>query len=154
MPFTKSAGAVIFYRSGEKIEYLLLKHNDTYWNFPKGTLEKGEMEIETTKREIKEETGLINIKIIPGFKTWEKYFYRAPKDYRKIELRGKVFFKVVNFYLAESKTKDVKISFEHQGYEWLEFKEAMERLKKYKSSQKILKKANEFFNESIKLPPF
>ena len=135
MPFEKSAGAVIFYKEKDgEIKYLLLKHSDDYWNFPKGLIEKGETETAAARREIKEETGLKKIKIIYGFKTWYKYFYRAPKDYHKIENRGKTFMKIVIFYLVQSLNKDVKISFEHQDYGWFAFEEALAKLTKYKPS--------------------
>lgn len=146
--FEKSAGAIVFYREKDgEIKYLLLQHNKNYWNFPKGAIEKGESEISAAERETEEETGLKDTVIIPGFKVWEKYFYRAPKDYHKIEQRNKATFKIVVFYLAETQNKDVKISSEHQSYEWLNFEGATERFKKYKSSQKILKKAKDYILE-------
>lgn len=145
MPIKKSAGAIIFYKEKDNIiKYLLLQHNKNYWNFPKGTIEKGETEISAAKREVEEETGLKDTIIIPKFKVWEKYFYRAPKDYHEKEQQGKAIFKIVIFYLAEAKNKNVKISFEHQNYEWLTFEEAMERLKRYKNSKEILQKAKDF----------
>lgn len=145
MPIEKSAGAVVFRREENgKIKYLLLKHSEKYWNFPKGKIDGNEKEIETAQREIKEETGIREMKIIPGFKVWEKYFYRASKNRQKANQEGKTIFKLVIFYLIETKEKEVRISFEHQGYEWLAFNEAMERLKRYKGSQKILTKANDF----------
>lgn len=117
MPFEKSAGAIIFYRCPDgKIEYLILQHNNNYWNFPKGRMEKGERETDTVRREVQEETGLKKIEIMPSFRTWEKYFYRGAKDSREVKKRGKVIFKIATFYLAETKEKNVKISSEHTGY--------------------------------------
>lgn len=152
MPFVKSAGAVVFYKekNGE-IKFLLLKHREDYWNFPKGLVEKGETEIATARREIAEETGLKKIKIIPGFKGWYKYFFRAPKDYRKIEQRGKTFMKIVIFYLVQSLNRDVKISFEHQDYGWFVLEEALAKLTKYKNSQEVLKKANDFLSANDRI---
>jgi bis(5'-nucleosidyl)-tetraphosphatase len=145
MPFEKSAGAVVFYKEKQsEAEYLLLRHRQDYWNFPKGLIEKGESESAAAEREIKEETGLKKIKIIPGFKTYDKYFFRAPKDYRKLDHCGKAFFKIVIFFLAQAPNKEIRTSFEHEGFEWLAFKPALEKLKKYKNSQEILKKADEF----------
>ena len=146
MPFEKSAGAIIFYREKDgEIRYLLLKHSDDYWNFPKGRVEKNETEIATVKREIKEEAGIKKIKIITGFKAWYKYFYQAPKDPEDIKKRGKAIFKIVIFYMAQTNDKKVKVSFEHQGHEWLPFEFALTKLK-YKNSQEILKKADDFLS--------
>jgi 8-oxo-dGTP pyrophosphatase MutT (NUDIX family) len=141
MPIEKSAGAVVFRREKSKIFYLLLHYPSTkrgaksdYWDFPKGHIEKGEKEIETVKREVKEETGLEDLEFIEGFKEWIKYFVRH---------KGKTIFKIVTFYLAETKTKKVKVSFEHIGYEWLPYEEALERLT-FQNAKEILKRAHNF----------
>lgn len=136
----KSAGAVIFRRDGGKIYYLLLRHSSLgkvlkpYWNFPKGHVEEGENIYETIKREVKEETGLEDINIVKGFKEFENYFFK---------FKGETIFKMVIFLLAETKTKEVKISLEHADYKWAEFEEALKILK-FKKSKELLEKANGF----------
>ena len=45
--------------------------------------------------------------------------------------------------LAEVFTKEVKLSFEHKDFAWLEYKEALEKLS-FKNAKEILKKANNF----------
>ena len=155
MPIEKSAGAVIFREDGDKIFYLLLhypssaKASKEYWDFPKGHIEKGENLEETAKREVEEETGLKDLKLIEGFKEWIKYFF-------KLTLRqnhqfgtgreGKNVFKIVTFFLAETKTKEVKVSFEHIGFKWLPYEEAIEKLT-FKNAKEILKKANDFISK-------
>jgi len=141
----KSAGAVVFRKEGNKIYYLLLHYPSgartprNYWDFPKGHIERGEKEIETVKREVKEETGLEDIKFIEGFKKWVKYFFR---------FQGKTVFKIVIFYLVETKNKNVKISSEHIGYKWLPYEEALEQLL-FKNAKEILKKANRFLEKNV-----
>jgi len=144
MPREKSAGAIVFRKEGNKIYYLLLHYKAGHWEFPKGHIEKNESEEDTVKREIEEETGIDDIEIIKGFKEYVKYFFR--KSYNlKNEARKKapLVFKIVVFYLAKTKTKKVKISFEHQGYKWLPYKQAFEQLT-FKNAREILKKANDF----------
>ena len=144
MSFEKSFGAVIFRRENRKIYYLLLhyssvgKEGKDYWDFPKGHPEKGEGETETIKREVAEETGLKDIGFAAGFKEWIKYFF---------QLEGKRVFKIVTYYLAESKTSEVKISLEHLGFQWLTFEEALGQLS-FKNSKEILEKANNFLQNS------
>jgi len=143
----KSAGAVVFRKESNKIYYLLLHYPSgartprNYWDFPKGHIERGEKEIETVKREVKEETGLEDIKFIEGFKKWVKYFFR---------FQGKTVFKIVIFYLVETKNKNVKISSEHIGYKWLPYEEALEQLL-FKNAKEILKKANDYLNSKTEL---
>ena len=132
MPFEKSAGAVIFRKEGGKIYYLILHYEMGHLGFPKGNIEKGESLEDTVKREVKEETGIEDIEILNGFKEWIKYFYK---------LKDKNIFKIVTYLLAETKTTEVKISWEHTGFEWLPYEEALNRLA-FKNSKEILKKAN------------
>lgn len=140
MPVEKSAGAIIFRRENKEIKYLLLyyasgaKAPRDYWDFPKGHIEKGEKEINTVQREVKEETGLEDIKIIEGFKEWMKYFFKHGE---------KTVFKIVTYFLAETKIKNIKISREHIGFEWLSYEKALRQLT-FKNAKEILKKANDF----------
>ena len=139
MPLEKSAGALIFHEN-KNIEYLLLhypseaKTSREYWDLPKGHIEKGEKEIDTVKREVEEETGLKDIEIAEGFKEHIKYFFK---------FRGTTIFKIVTFYLARTKTKDVKISFEHVGYKWLSYEKALKQLT-FENAREILRKAHQF----------
>ena len=142
MPILRSAGAVIFRKEKGVIKYLLLNYaaigkvEKTYWGFSKGTIEKGEKEIDAIIREIKEETGIEELRFIKGFKEREKYFFRHKR---------KTIFKTVYYLLAETKTKEIKISFEHLGYEWLPYGEAIKRLT-FRNAKEILKKANDFLS--------
>ncbi|MBZ9578705.1 NUDIX domain-containing protein [Patescibacteria group bacterium] len=143
MPVEKSAGAVIFRKEKGIIKYLLLHYPSSskaprnYWDLPKGHIEKGEKELETVKREVEEETGLKDLRFIEGFKEWIQYFFK---------FKGKTVFKIVIFYLAETKTKKVRTSFEHIGYKWLPYEEALAKLT-FKNAKEILKKANNFLDK-------
>ena len=142
MPVERSAGAIIFRKEKGIVKYLLL-HYPTgartakdYWDFPKGHVEKGEKEMETAVREIKEETGLHDFKFIEGFKEWIKYFFKN---------EDKTVFKIVTFYLVEAKNGKVKISFEHIGFEWLAYEEALNQLT-FQNAKEVLKKSNSFLS--------
>ncbi|GAI26090.1 unnamed protein product, partial [marine sediment metagenome] len=129
------------------VYYLLLHYEAGHWDFPKGHLEKGEEERETVRREVKEETGIEDIKIIKGFKEWMKYFFRSSYGLKKEEKeKAPLIFKTVTFYLAETKTREVKISFEHIGYKWLPYEQALEQLT-FKKAKEVLKKANDFLEK-------
>jgi len=142
MPLEKSAGALLFHKN-KNIEYLLLhypsgsKTAKEYWDLPKGHIEKGEKEIDTARREVAEETGIQDIEIIDGVKEHIKYFFK---------FRGETIFKIVTFYLAETKTKDVKISEEHIGYKWLPYEKALEQLT-FENAKGILRKAHQYLGK-------
>lgn len=144
MPKEVSAGAVVFRKEGNQIYYLLLHYESGHWEFPKGHIEDGENEIETVKREIEEETGLKDVKIVDGFKEYIKYFFRNTYDLKDEEKKKAPWvFKIVTFYLAQSLEKEIKISGEHLDYKWLPYEEALKQTT-FKNSKEILKKANEF----------
>jgi 8-oxo-dGTP pyrophosphatase MutT (NUDIX family) len=127
--YEKSCGAIVFHRFTDGIKVLLVKnHNGRYWSFPKGHIEKGENEHQTATREIKEETGL-SVNFYDN--------YRQISDYVPF---GKIKKRVV-FFLAESKTANVKIQrSEIDLYTWVSFAEA-QKMCKYENDIRVLKKA-------------
>ncbi len=150
MPVEKSAGVIVFYRAGEQVEYLLLKHTRAdFWSFPKGLIEVGEKLEETARREAEEEAGLGNIFLLSGFKETIRFFMKAKFDYqleRGLKI-GETVIKFVTYFLAEAKNKKIKLSFEHEDFAWLPFEQAWRKLKG--NNREVLKKADEFLAKSL-----
>jgi 8-oxo-dGTP pyrophosphatase MutT (NUDIX family) len=147
--FEKSVGAVVFRREGKKIFYLLLEYDPKYWGFPKGHVEKKETEEETLRREIREETGIKNVKVVPDFRIETRYFYRAKgkeRAERKRDKRKTLIMKKAVFYLAETKAKKIVISSEHEAFAWLAYKKALEKTA-HRTAKNILKKAEKFLKK-------
>ena len=69
MHVEKSAGAIIFRKEEGNLCYLLLHYQSGHWDSLKGHIEKEESMEETVRREVEEETGIKDIKIIPSFKS-------------------------------------------------------------------------------------
>jgi len=136
----RSAGAILF-RKNKEIKYLLLQYEAKHWDFPKGNIEAGESDEDTVKREIEEETGIKDINIIKDFKEKIKYFFK---------FEGEVINKEVVFYLARTETEHIKLSFEHIGFEWLAYNDAMDKLT-FKNAKEILLKANKFIKSHMTL---
>ena len=103
----KSCGVVLL--NSNKV--LLLQHPDTttsgHWDFPKGHVEKGEDEIQTALRELKEETGIDKVKIIDDF-------------HNLISYSKETILKEVVFFLGITNQEKVSISSEHQNFIWLQ----------------------------------
>ena len=126
----RSAGAVIFSETPDGMIFLLLNYPSGHWDFVKGNIEEGETLRQTVVREIMEETGIFDVEFVNGFE--DKIEYRYQRD-------GNMVHKEVVFFLAKTKTTDVKISHEHLGFVWLSFNDALKKLT-YKNAQNILKK--------------
>ena len=129
----KSCGAVVFVKNAE-IVYLLLKYEAGHWDFVKGNVEPNESEQDTVLRELKEETGIVATQTIEGFKEKTVYYYRR---------QGSTVHKEVVFFIIEAGTKKVTLSFEHVGFDWLNYERALEKLT-FKNAKDVLQKAHAF----------
>jgi bis(5'-nucleosidyl)-tetraphosphatase len=137
-----SAGAVLFgyFEHGEK-EFLLLHYTSGHWDFPKGNVEGGETEVEAARREVFEETGITNLQFVEGY--IQSIFYKYRRD-------GNLVQKKVSFYLAQTQSRNVKLSNEHQDFRWADYHAAL-RILTYRSARDVLISANIFVNDKQKL---
>ena len=133
----KSCGALIYLKKNSETLYLLLHYAAGHWDFVKGNVEANETEKETVVRELREETGITDACFIDVFREKIEYYYRR---------QGKTVHKEVIFYLMETNTETITISFEHVGSIWLNYNQAIEKLT-FKSAKNLLKKANEFLTK-------
>ena len=129
----RSAGTVLFRETPSGKMYLLLNYPSGHWDFVKGNIEEGETLKETVIREIREETGIVDVNFVNGFEDKVEYHYQRD---------GELVHKEVIFFLAKTKTVDVKISHEHLGFTWLEYNNALKKLT-YKNAQNVMKKVVE-----------
>ncbi len=136
MPVEHSAGAIIFREEAGRTLFLLLHYEEGHWGASKGHIEKGESIEDAARREALEEAGINDLVFLPRFKETIRYFFQGEQ--------GRVF-KTVTFLLAETHTAKVTISFEHTGFEWLPFAEALNRTT-YQDEKAVLEKAARFLS--------
>ncbi len=135
----RSAGLVVFRREVGDVVFLLLHYGWGHWGFPKGNIEPGEQEKEAAIREVTEETGLTNIRLLHDFKESIEYVYRK---------RRARIHKVVVYFLAETPEKEIQLSFEHKGYVWLHYGDAVDQLS-YNNDRAVLRAAKELVEQRI-----
>ena len=131
-----SCGAVIYHRDKGTPFYLLLKY-PTYWGFVKGMVEPGETEGQTINRESAEEAGLYDLKVMPGFREVQHYFYKFEND---------LIRKDAVYFVAKTESWKVKISHEHETYRWCSYEDALQ-LMKLRANRELLTKAHMFITE-------
>lgn len=135
-----SAGFVVFRRTPEGPKFLILYHGHRYWNFPKGKIESEERSLDAAFRETREETGLSerDVRAVSPFKAHERFTFRRG---------GERIFKIVIFYLGETRKRDIRLSEEHQGYGWFSYREGVMMLGRYRDSLRVLKQAYDFLRK-------
>lgn len=118
LPQKLSCGAVVVRSSGAGWLTLMLRAYRN-WDFPKGLREEGETPLEAARREVGEETGIVDTEL-----TWgERHMDTGPYSHGK----------VARYYLMQTRTADVTMGIspllgrpEHHEYRWLTFDEAFD----------------------------
>jgi bis(5'-nucleosidyl)-tetraphosphatase len=134
-----SAGIVLYRKENAKNLFLLLHYPSGHWDFVKGKMEKNETTHETAIREAKEETGITDITFAENFEEWIEYNFKY---------QGELVQKKVVFFLAETKTKEIKISHEHSGYIWMDYNASMEKTT-FDNAKTVLTKAEKLLSNTL-----
>lgn len=143
-----SAGAIIWRKNNEEIEYLLIqsqpyKQFKSAWAFSKGHLEAGETERDAARREVFEEVGL---KPEFDFDFHESYSYKVTSEIEKTV----TFFQPNIELTPKIKRQESEI----RSTEWLNYRDAQDRIRKqnfkefkFEDLSAILAKANTYLLE-------
>lgn len=120
----KSCGCIIF--KDDKV-LLIYEKIAKYWGFPKGHMEGSETELETAKREVKEEVGL-DVEI------------NEKKRYEMDYITDKGTDKTIVLYVATPKSDKITLQeSEIDGAQWCDFDKAIEMIT-YDNLKDLLKK--------------
>ncbi len=137
----RSAGGVVFCKpsSGagrqDDLRVLLLQHETGKWMLPKGTIEVGETPEDVARREVAEETGITNVRIVADLGE-ERYvfFWKAEDTY---------YDKTVHYYLMEFLGGEEPSPQKEEGFvrcEWVTVPDALDRIK-YKETRQVVRRA-------------
>ena len=132
-----SAGAILFRDTRGEREYLLLKSRPGDWEFPKGGVEGDEELQQTAIREVGEEAGIEDFRLIDGFR--EEYDY-------VFEANGKTIHKTVHLFIARSFEASAELSKEHRDLQWRGYDQALNTITQ-DGPRDILEEAHEYLDE-------
>lgn len=133
----RSAGVILYRVDGKKHFFLVMQYSVGHWDFAKGKTEGDESDIQTALREVREETGIDDVRIHDDFEATIEYEYMD---------RAVMVSKSVILFLGEVKTSWIRLSDEHQDYIWGEVDDAVERLT-YGAAKNALLKAHQTLQE-------
>ncbi len=131
----QSAGVITYAaNSAHKRVYLVLEHQDSHWDLPKGKIEAGETLQETALRELREEAG-ISATLVAGFEQTIHYIFS--------DKEGGLVTKTATFFLGQASASTVTLSHEHADFKWLCIEEAV-KLVTYENARQLLELADQF----------
>ncbi len=108
-----SAGFVLYRLVDSFPMFLVLKHREQHWDFPKGHIEPGETEIVAALRELTEETGITDIEYDDVFRYQVEYYFKR---------EGNLIKKRVVYFLGRAKEDaTARVSPEHTQARWFSY---------------------------------
>jgi 8-oxo-dGTP pyrophosphatase MutT (NUDIX family) len=148
----RSAGGVIFQSMSEDsgardLRILLLQHETGKWMLPKGTIEMGETPQAVALREVGEETGLHNVRIVSDLGEERYMFFWKTED--------TYYDKTVHYYLMEFLGGEETLPQREEGFvrcEWVTLVEALDRIK-YKETRQVVRRAQAVLSEVAPTQP-
>jgi bis(5'-nucleosidyl)-tetraphosphatase len=125
-----SAGGVVV-RNGYVI---VVNQRGDSWSLPKGHIEKGESPLEAAKREIYEESGVKNLRLIKKLGRYKRY-----RIGRGGVGEDKRFMKVITFFLFSTNQKKLKpVDPDNPEAKWVEKDKVVEMLFHHKDKEFFL----------------
>lgn len=118
----RSCGVIVFHRDHEgNVQFLLVQGYGNYWGFPKGRAEGNETSRDTALRELKEETGITSVHLLPHTRFKESYIIHKK---RKTNVS-----KTITYFVGEVFSKDAKRQrSEIKQLAWFDLEHAKQRV--------------------------
>ena len=126
-----TSGGIIFRRNpkNKEVEILLIQDAKNRWTIPKGHIEEGETAKETAEREVKEETGLAQVKVL----NWlGKINFRYRRGSSLVLMTTEIFL-----VRALGKTDEIKPEDWMNGIKWFPATIALDKIE-YEDIGKIM----------------
>ena len=124
-----TAGGIVYRKNDKEVEILLIQDAKDRWTIPKGHIEEGEQAKETAAREIKEETGLVKLRVL----NWlGKINFRYRRQQSLVLMTTEIFL-----VEALGDTDKLKPEDWMNGIKWFSAQEALDKIE-YEDIEKII----------------
>lgn len=135
----RSYGIIPVQKTPHGFLFLIVHNINGHWEFPKGTPDKNETPEQTALREFQEESGITNVRLIPGVSFHEEYQMPLPDGTRVP--------KEVIFFIGEV-VYPKRVNGFHGDVDhalWLPFEEAFAQIT-FPEGRLVLKEVKEYLN--------
>jgi bis(5'-nucleosidyl)-tetraphosphatase len=140
----RASGVVVYTLVGGRPRFLLLRNaRHGSWGFPKGHVEDGESDSQAALRELREETGIEEVFLHPGFEAHDRYAFHGGS--RPVE-------KSVVYYLGRVRSQDARLSKEHDEMRWGTAAE-LAKVLQFPNLRQVLTEAEAFVEDANQARP-
>lgn len=134
----QSFGIIPIWCEANRHKVLLIQHHAGHWGFPKGHADPGESALDAACRELTEETGITEYRVLTERPFWERYTFTK---------RGQLIGKTVCYFPAIVYSESVLCqASEIRAYAWLSFEEAATQLS-FRGGRQVLAQVQQYLEQ-------
>ena len=120
LPLRKGVGVALLNNNNEVFVAKRIDNPNDFWQMPQGGVDQNENSFEAAIRELKEETSIVNVKLIKEIK--EEITYNLPDNLLGIIWKGKFKGQIQKWYIMRFLGNDDEINLKTKHPEFLEWK--------------------------------
>ena len=120
LPLRKGVGVVLLNNNNQVFVAKRIDNPNDFWQMPQGGIDKNEDSFDAAIRELKEETSIINVKLIKEIQ--EEITYNLPQNLLGIIWKGKFKGQAQKWYIMRFLGDDTEINLKTKRPEFLEWK--------------------------------
>ena len=120
LPLRKGVGIILLNDENKVFVAKRIDNPNDFWQMPQGGIDKNEDSLDAAIRELKEETSIINVKLIKEIQ--EEITYNLPQNLLGIIWKGKFKGQTQKWYIMRFLGDDTEINLKTKRPEFLEWK--------------------------------
>ena len=120
LPLRKGVGIILLNDENKVFVAKRIDNPNDFWQMPQGGIDKNEDSFDAALRELKEETSIINVKLIKEIQ--EEITYNLPQNLLGIIWKGKFKGQTQKWYIMRFLGDDTEINLKTKRPEFLEWK--------------------------------